>query len=723
MQFQNRSQTTALQPTVEQLESRRLCAVNPTVVDVAVYYTPAARNSVGGVENLSHRLDRAIADTNVILANSRIDATVRLVWFGETSYKESGTLATDLGRLQNPADGYLDAVHAQRTSRGADLVHLLVADGDDGGRAYQLDDPSKSWSEFGFAVSQARYTNIEYIFAHETMHNSGAGHDDTDTGKRQIPYAYGLGVKTGTQTVHTLMGPGTRLPYLSSPDLSWRGQPLGIAAGSTQAARLGHAADNARVVREFLPRVAAHRSTFVTDATPPAARLIQSWVDSSGKTLSIQVALADDSAINVSTLGNTDLRITGPNGFSKAATFAAVDRATNGSQRLARYKVDLTGYPADPALYTATLNSGQIADIGGRTVAGGTLGLSGGVTRFGDRAGPNLQTSLELGAVDGMSRVITDGIGDVDPLNFYRFSLKTAGTITARLAGLSDNANLFLVKDTDANGEVDSGEMLASSTNAGTSVEQVSRSLSAGVYYLWVTPAGGAVTNYTLSLKATAAGPGSPPSQPPPTVNGSIRGLAWRDNNANGVQDSWEIGLSGWSVYADVNGNGVYDSADARATTDSTGAYTLTSLPPANYTVRSIDQSGYRRTTPASTSVAVAAGQSVIGINFGHTPRVLISGVVYTDTNRNQVRDAAETGQGGWTVYRDANNNSRFDAGESASVTDASGYWSIKDALPGTFVVRLIARPGYSSAPGGWTLDLTSGQTSTGRNFGVRAGA
>src|SRR5688572_17963805 len=274
----NRSRSASQLFRVESLESRQMFAVNPIVVDVAVVYTPTARISVGGVDKLLQRVRRAVADTNLILANSRIDGTVRLVSVTETAYIESYNLSTDLARLQDSSDGYLDSVHALRNSTGADLVHLLVADGDDGGRAYQLDDPSQTWADYGFGVSQARYTNVEYIFAHETMHSLGAGHDDSDPTPRGLPYAYGLAVKTGNQFVNTLMGPGTRIPYLSSPELTWRGQPLGAAAGSTKAQQLGHAADNAKAVRAFLPIVAANRATKIADATAPSARLIQSWV-------------------------------------------------------------------------------------------------------------------------------------------------------------------------------------------------------------------------------------------------------------------------------------------------------------------------------------------------------------------------------------------------------------------------------------------------------------
>ncbi|RYD47625.1 MAG: hypothetical protein EOP85_05125, partial [Verrucomicrobiaceae bacterium] len=55
----------------------------------------------------------------------------------------------------------------------------------------------------------------------------------------------------------------------------------------------------------------------------------------------------------------------------------------------------------------------------------------------------------------------------------------------------------------------------------------------------------------------------------------SVGDFVWNDVNANGVQDSGEVGIAGVRVYLDINGNGVYDSAnEPAATTSSTGAYT-----------------------------------------------------------------------------------------------------------------------------------------------------
>jgi hypothetical protein len=137
--------------------------------------------------------------------------------------------------------------------------------------------------------------------------------------------------------------------------------------------------------------------------------------------------------------------------------------------------------------------------------------------------------------------------------------------------------------------------------------------------------------------------------------------------------------------------------------------------------VRSIDQAGYRRTTPSSLAVSVTAGQTATARNFGHTPRLLVSGNVFNDLNKNTFRDTNEAGAGGWTVYLDKNANGFLDAGELSTVTDSLGNWSIKEALAGSYVVKLVAKAGMTSTPAsGYSLSLAAGQSSLGKTFGVR---
>ena len=69
----------------------------------------------------------ALLNANTAFANSLITTRLNLVHLGEITYQESGNGATDLLRLTNPGDGFIDGIHSIRDSLGADNVSLFVS--------------------------------------------------------------------------------------------------------------------------------------------------------------------------------------------------------------------------------------------------------------------------------------------------------------------------------------------------------------------------------------------------------------------------------------------------------------------------------------------------------------------------------------------------------------------------------------------------------------------
>ncbi len=147
----------------------RLCHSGTDVeIDVAVVYTPAAREAAGGVAGIEAVIDLMIAETNQAYADSGVHHRVALVHRSEVEYVES-VEGNDLDRLRNPSDGYMDAVHALRDDVGADLVHLIVSEVEGGkwcGRAYLPGVFGVSGQDCGGRT-----------FAHELGHNMGLRHD------------------------------------------------------------------------------------------------------------------------------------------------------------------------------------------------------------------------------------------------------------------------------------------------------------------------------------------------------------------------------------------------------------------------------------------------------------------------------------------------------------------------------------------------------------------
>src|ERR1041385_8185899 len=77
-----------------------------------------------------------------------------------------------------------------------------------------------------------------------------------------------------------------------------------------------------------------------TNAEDPTAVATAANVTTGGGTsYSFTVLYADDGAIEVSSLGADDVRITGPGGFDVAAAFVGVNFNFNGTPRIATYSI------------------------------------------------------------------------------------------------------------------------------------------------------------------------------------------------------------------------------------------------------------------------------------------------------------------------------------------------------------------------------------------------
>ena len=115
-----------------------------------------------------------------------------------------------------------------------------------------------------------------------------------------------------------------------------------------------------------------------TNAEDPTAVATTTNVTTAGGTLySFTVLYADDGEINVSTLGNNDVRVTGPGGFDVAAAFVGVDINFNGTPRIATYSIVPPGGSwdfADNGTYNVVMQANAVRDGIGNTVAAGNIG-------------------------------------------------------------------------------------------------------------------------------------------------------------------------------------------------------------------------------------------------------------------------------------------------------------------------------------------------------------
>jgi hypothetical protein len=199
---------------------------------------------------------------------------------------------------------------------------------------------------------------------------------------------------------------------------------------------------------------------------------------------------------------------------------------------------------------------------------------------------------------------------------------------------------------------------------------------------------------------------------------GVAQGTIWDDVNLDGIRATdpvtgtfTEPGLPGWTVYLDVNANGIKDATDPSAVTDSTGYYAITNAPEGTFQLREVLQLGWLPTTTFTTSQTVATRVAKVTTvadfaNFSAANGSL-SGNIWNDINRNSVRDinaltglALEPGLANWKVFLDLNRNRTLDADEPFVLTDANGDYSFLDRQVGEYSVQEILPSGWETAAG-----------------------
>jgi GH25 family lysozyme M1 (1,4-beta-N-acetylmuramidase) len=103
------------------------------------------------------------------------------------------------------------------------------------------------------------------------------------------------------------------------------------------------------------------------------------------------------------------------------------------------------------------------------------------------------------------------------------------------------------------------------------------------------------------------------PAPQPATISGSV----FNDTNGNGSRDTGEGGLSGWTVFIDLDNDGRLDKNETRVSTDTQGNWSFTNLAAGTYKVAIVSKKFYAATTPTSYSFTVSLGTNVTGTLFG----------------------------------------------------------------------------------------------------------
>jgi len=175
----------------------------------------------------------------------------------------------------------------------------------------------------------------------------------------------------------------------------------------------------------------------------------------------------------------------------------------------------------------------------------------------------------------------------------------------------------------------------------------------------------------------------------------TISGQKFNDTDGDAVKDLGEAGLAGWTIFLDANKNGSLDAGEKSTTTDANGNYSFSNLAPGTYTVREAQQTGWIQTTANPVDIVARSGVDHLGVDFGNQRLMKISGQKFNDLDGDGIKEAGESGLGGWTIFLDANGNNALDAGERSTVTDATGNYTFDNLKPGTYTVREVQQTGW----------------------------
>lgn len=212
---------------------------------VMIVFSDNATKALADPVGLAHL---AVAETNDGYARSGVAHRLQMVDYVYTSeYRDSGSLGTDLSRLTNASDGWIDWIHARRNEQRADLVTLITAGGNACGVGYLNSSASSA-----FTVATKDCATGYYSYGHELGHNYGATHDPAAGHNNIYPYGHGfqnLPARLRTVMAYECKGGCTRVNIWSGPNNQWNGNVMGN----------GHESDNTRVLNQRAATLAGFR--------------------------------------------------------------------------------------------------------------------------------------------------------------------------------------------------------------------------------------------------------------------------------------------------------------------------------------------------------------------------------------------------------------------------------------------------------------------------------
>ena len=359
------------------------------------------------------------------------------------------------------------------------------------------------------------------------------------------------------------------------------------------------------------------------DSVPPTATLSsRPAVTSPTAPYVFAVTYTDNDAVEAATLGNGNLRVTGPNGYSQLATLLTTGLA-DGPSLVAQYSIPA---PVASGTYTITMQANQVTDISGNPVAAGSLGT--------------VTSSFTASATLSSAPTIT-----VTPTAPYQFTVTYSSSIPINTATFG-NGNITV---TGPGGYSQAGTFVSSGSPVGGNI--------AAVYSV---PAPTANGTYTVTLKS---------GQVSDTSTNPVPGGAIGTFSENVPA----LGSIAGSVVSSLNTTGIAGrtvtlSTGATTTTNSTGAYSFAGVGAGTYTVTETLPAGVVTTDPTTPvrTVVLSAGEAATGVSFANLPATTSTGADLTATLLTKTPTAVVGGAAGTVSVKITNIGSTIATGTGA---------------------------------------------------------
>lgn len=154
---------------------------------------------------------------------------------------------------------------------------------------------------------------------------------------------------------------------------------------------------------------------------------------------------------------------------------------------------------------------------------------------------------------------------------------------------------------------------------------------------------------------------------------GSLAGVIFNDANGDGTHQRAEPGLSGWTVFLDLNSNGKLDAKEPSTVSRKNGRWILSGLAGGTYSVREVVQNNWRQTAPVSGVIdaTLTAGRVTRAPAFGDQ-RNAAPNLAYFDFDGSPFYAPSLDLIGGTTIVQAGNN---VVAGGQAGISGTAAAW------------------------------------------------